>query len=629
MQKGIFVGFCLLTLSVFGQRPLSTPDTTIVLDEVILYDSDLKKWAFSGVLNHLDTLISNQNSGLASLLSENTAVRIRSYGANGIVSSSIRGANASHTQILWNGLVLNQPTTGQKDLSLLNTFLIDGLTVQSGAMSSITGDGAIGGALYFDNKLQFERKYAAQFRQFYTSYGTNELGIKSLYATNKQSLDIRAITSQSDNAYSYMDPYSFGEQKKLKHAFNKSDAYYLSYAYRFTKYLKAVIRHVDQRMFREIPPTLSENSSQAEMDNSSSISQLQLFYNKGRISSEVNAAYQQSELIYNDSLKSIFSEHKIKRYTLSENVQYEIGKGQWLRWENSIRQDEVLSDSFSVKNNLENRFATSLNYRKIYSKFTFLLGLRQEWREGKLTPSLPSFGLTYFISPKCSASYSISRSFRSPSWNDRFWRSLGNPLLKDEQGWMNNISVAWKTAYENVYMKNSLALYYGEIRNWILWQPSASDGLWRPANVSEVKQTGVEFNSSFKFRLKSLSFAFNNMFSYQLSTDHTSAGRSLSESQLIYVPMVQFNQALHSYYGAWHIYYHHHYESKRFVSTDHEYYLKPYLLAHCGIDYEYAIGDINLAIGIQVNNVFNKDYQLVKDRPMPLRHANINIKITY
>src|SRR5687768_7906432 len=71
--------------------------------------------------DHLDTtaIEIHQHEDLASLLSSQTPLFVRSYGAGTLATLGIRGGGAAHTQILWNGTPLRNPMIGLLDLSLI------------------------------------------------------------------------------------------------------------------------------------------------------------------------------------------------------------------------------------------------------------------------------------------------------------------------------------------------------------------------------------------------------------------------------------------------------------------------------------------------------------------------------
>ena len=127
MNKWMFIGVCFWTNVLVAQR-LDTLKTAhgSLLKEVLLTDNKLSDWTIGASVLHLDsTLERYKGQDLGSVLSQETHVRIRNYGA--LSSSSIRGAGAAHTQVVWNGLFLNSPMNGLYDLSLMPLFFIQNI----------------------------------------------------------------------------------------------------------------------------------------------------------------------------------------------------------------------------------------------------------------------------------------------------------------------------------------------------------------------------------------------------------------------------------------------------------------------------------------------------------------------
>jgi vitamin B12 transporter len=71
----------------------------------------------------------------------------RTGGFAGETQVRIRGAEANHTIVLIDGVVANQPGTGEFDLALLSADQIDRIEVIRGAQSGLYGSGAIGGVI--------------------------------------------------------------------------------------------------------------------------------------------------------------------------------------------------------------------------------------------------------------------------------------------------------------------------------------------------------------------------------------------------------------------------------------------------------------------------------------------------
>ena len=125
MNKCVFIGlFFWSFLSLAQEQDSLKIKETALLNEVLLTSSKLNLWALGSSVVSLDSALKqNTHTELSQLLSSSSHIRIRSYGLGGLASSSIRGAGASHTLLQWNGVTLNQSTTGQFDLTLIPTIL--------------------------------------------------------------------------------------------------------------------------------------------------------------------------------------------------------------------------------------------------------------------------------------------------------------------------------------------------------------------------------------------------------------------------------------------------------------------------------------------------------------------------
>ncbi|NBC16255.1 MAG: TonB-dependent receptor plug domain-containing protein, partial [Bacteroidetes bacterium] len=82
----------------------------------------------------------------AALLEARTGLFIKRYGAGGAATLSLRGTSASQTRILVDGLRLSDPQSGQVDLSLLPTVLLEAVEVRHGAAGG--GSGSLGGTVH-------------------------------------------------------------------------------------------------------------------------------------------------------------------------------------------------------------------------------------------------------------------------------------------------------------------------------------------------------------------------------------------------------------------------------------------------------------------------------------------------
>ena len=93
-----------------------------------------------------DILETSESRHLGALLEKEGPAFIRRYGT-GLASVSLRGAGASQTLILLDGVPFSDPQLGQVDLSLIPADLIEQVAVIHGAGSSFYGSSGMGGTI--------------------------------------------------------------------------------------------------------------------------------------------------------------------------------------------------------------------------------------------------------------------------------------------------------------------------------------------------------------------------------------------------------------------------------------------------------------------------------------------------
>jgi iron complex outermembrane receptor protein len=631
MNKWIFVGLSLWTSLLFAQNSDSLIRTQIpILKEIILSDDKLDQWAVGSSILSLDSALSySHGKDLSTLLSSSSHIRIRSYGLGGLASSSIRGAGASHTLLQWNGVALNQSTTGQFDLTLIPTFFIDELDVQSGGLSSLMGEGAIGGSIHLNNTSEFNKGIKAQVHSTIGSFGNKMFGSKLQLSNEIIAFDIRLYNKNAINNFCYKDPFSNDDLKEQEHAGFISRGIQSSLAWGINENWKSIIRYWGQNTERDIAPSISEGFSVAQQKDKSDLFLFQIQFQKDSLVWNNSISYQYSSLIYEDSIKDISSRHFTYRYKISQDVQWKLNNNQMLRFETSILVDSVRSTNLNVVANNEFRSSTALNYsKKIQNKLLIAFGTRQEVFKEHISPFLPSIAFQLSSNPNFKLEGSWSRSYKNPTWNDLYWYPGGNVDLKEELGWMTNLKISTGSVNGDLKKNIALSCYFGRINNWIIWLPNSNASYWNPSNLARVEQKGVELEANVELETLKGTFRYENLFSCQLASDlNADTNSDKKHNQIIYVPIFQANHKLSWTQKNIRVFYQHHIESKRFTTTDNSSFLNQYLLAELGFQYSAKIKSKRFNVSLQLNNLFNIDYHLVNDRPMPGRHFNLSFNI--
>ena len=120
------------------------------------HSSDNKNWAEKGVVireveilgkrpmkdigvqqTRFDSLVLKENIALsmADILTFNSSIFVKSYGRATLSTVSFRGTSASHTQVTWNGMRINNPMLGMTDFSMIPSYFIDDASLLHGTSS--------------------------------------------------------------------------------------------------------------------------------------------------------------------------------------------------------------------------------------------------------------------------------------------------------------------------------------------------------------------------------------------------------------------------------------------------------------------------------------------------------------
>ncbi len=155
LKKVVIYIVLLTSLPLQGQ--LSLRNDTILIKEVFINGSTVQQSDACYKTIRLDSaaLINYSIRTLADLISENTSIFIKTYGLGGIATPSFRGTGASHTQIAWNSINLNNPMIGQFDLSLIPAGFIDDVKIYYGGGSMSVNSSGIGGMINMETKPEW------------------------------------------------------------------------------------------------------------------------------------------------------------------------------------------------------------------------------------------------------------------------------------------------------------------------------------------------------------------------------------------------------------------------------------------------------------------------------------------
>jgi iron complex outermembrane receptor protein len=570
-----------------------------------------------------------QSGTLTDMLGQNGMLFLKSYGGGNLSTTTIRGASASQTPVMWNGINLQSPTNGNVDLSLMPAILCDYVSVQNGGGSAGWGSGAIGGVIQTGNAAEFGKGYRVHYAGLAGSFGQLENGLKLGYSNERFSANVRAYRQTAQNNFTYRNSAWSGLPKDtITNSDFLQEGIYGEFAARSkSDQHHLYVRGWYQNSDRGIPPTMLESASTTRQKDEFFRGMIDFRISKEKYFVQLKSAiYTEFMDFYPGYNQPNSLTHSIsfvneadllyrfnKKVSVSTGVNYTRSKADVTQYVPVTTQDRA-----SV-------FA-GINFLA-FENLDFALTLRDELVTGKFTPLVGSFGVEWWKYKFLTLRTSISRNYRIPTFNDLYWVPGGNRDLLPEDSWNEDLSADVHFDWKKIKFSYIVTAYNRNTENWILWQPGP--GYWSPVNLLSVWSRGVEHRLKVKWTKNKFNITFLGGYDYVRATNEKSkAVNDVSVGkQLMYLPANHFFGMIQFTYHNFYLAYNHQYNGLRFTATDHSTYLPAFDIASLTVGQRIDKKNSYCDIFFRINNLFDKEYQAIAWRPMPGRNFQLGVTI--
>lgn len=635
----VIVSFFVLvscSIKIFAQEnsTVQLPDT-ILLDEVVKY-GDCSKYQAGAKIETINAIqISNvQAGGIDQLLMRYTPIYVKAD-AGGLSSVHIRGTSSSHSNIMFGGININSLTLGDCNLSNVTSFLFDELHIQYGSSATMNGSGAIGGAIYLDEKHLWTKgtKLAAKYSM--GSFGEQSYGLKLHLGNGKWESATKFLKFTSNNNFSFINTATgdvehkggipdvqegakidnFNIIQQINYLFGPNESFKSSFWYADSWH--QVQLNMQENHVHKTPKELNDNNFRSWVEYKNGNRNLK--YN-------ISAGYVHDKQIYDADMSQKI---QTDRGIIDANVWQKLFEK--LDYRTGAKFMHVVPDVYSYSDtvipyeqHLELYFAT--NYQPVEG-LRFSANFRQQFVSNYDVPFTPALGAEYSVLRNSShhilAKLNVSKHYRVPTLNDRFWGNQGNIDLKPEDGVGLDMGATYRWNDDIGQSLNLQAnLFYIDIENWIEWR---NKGTWIPVSLGRVISKGIEFHGDAKLKWgRSFSeFLLNYTFN---PAEKIETGKPTQ--QLIYIPMHMANASYSFQYEKFRAFIDGSFTGSRFNNyaaseSSRRDDLDPYFLANCGLAYQLSIMEQMFSLSFSANNIFNVDYQNQKYYAMP----GINFKL--
>ena len=621
---------------IIYMEPLSTTDPITVVREA----TSGQALALPSRISRLQLKADWQDgrSNLAMVMAYQSGVFIKSYGGAGQLQTiGLRGMGAEQTQVLLDGIPVNNLQLGSVDLGQFDLFSMDKAEVYRGGSAMFGGSGAIGGTINL-HPARLENRFGYRLAASLASFGYKEFGL---------SLQIPVAGFKQNASYlrqSGVNDYNAdldGATIQLQNRDFSRQIIQYNAEYSANQHIRAgVLLHSIDNEAGAPKATLSANAEEANrarLKDNRTLLQLYAVF-KGEKGQVTARGFVRNEWMkYRDPALVIGGSELDSRHFNHESGA--IIRGRYLPVSRILINGgleaswQEIQSSEAGMHTRKRMAAFVLADWQVYSSPDFLsawhlnASLRAESYSDYNVLLLPGIGLSYHKGV-FKAYASAGKNYRAPSFNDLYWQPGGNPHLLPEH------SINWEAGigYENlladvIHIKAEAAYYTNKVTNLIKWLPVHQ--IWTPQNIGEVLSKGVELDIT----LRSADERHALQLKYTRGTSRKNkaefAGDQTVGNQLPYLPDEQFTLILHSGLASFNAGIEGSYISFRYKTLQNDAWqiLPSAAVWRMWFSYGTRVFNQSLTLLVRIENLFDTNYQIMPGYPMPPRHYGLRVEL--
>jgi vitamin B12 transporter len=578
------------------------------------------------------TLRAFRFQNMSELLAMNSPIALKNYGPGQLTSASFRGTSASHTAVLWNGLNINSMTLGQTDFSTVPVAAFDRMSIQYGSAASIVGSDAVGGSVLLNSgkpAAGFDITVGGQMESFYN----HQMQLSTRYNLSpNQSTGFSGKTSFYNSRMNNHFPYT------------KRRGYMMLPSETFQKGI------VQDLFFK--PNHNQQLSAHIWLTNNALTVNPDLFTGRERTNATA----------YRTMIRYEIGDWAIRTSWIRDILDFGVG--------DYADEDHAVTDKFTTR--VEKSFLFNLWNMKMYTvagaewsgykatitgygespitesrqdlfllnrvqatdRWVISLNLRQAFTTGYNPPFTPSVGTEYQLVKNKShvlrIKGSVGRSYRVPTLNERYWKTLGNLEIRPEAGINKEVGIEeeWKLNGHHS-LTASVSAYHNRIRNWTYWNPSKS---YHVENLMQVLAQGIETQLGWRYTSGNWHAGWKAAYALTRSTQEKAYdvySKDVIGKQLTYVPIHSGNVNAYLAYKKVRMSVQSMLASKRFNTTDNSTALAGYGVANVLAETTFTNRRFDAQVQGRVNNLTNSFYVSVTNNAMPGRSFAVSLILRY
>ena len=221
------------------------------------------------------------------------------------------------------------------------------------------------------------------------------------------------------------------------------------------------------------------------------------------------------------------------------------------------------------------------------------------------------------------------RIFRMPTLNDLYYTFIGNIDLEPEYTNQYNLGLTYAKEWGDRWLRRlevQADVYYNEVENKIVAMPTSNFFRWTMVNLGKVEIRGIDLALQTAWQWgKNWYLTGRVNYTYQKAQDFTDPTDAYYGGQIPYIPWHSGSAVLNLNWREWEMNYSFIYTGERYSSRANipVNYVLPWYTSDFSVSRTQHWGKGDLKLTLEVNNLFNQQYEVVICYPMP----GINFKV--
>ena len=245
----------------------------------------------------------------------------------------------------------------------------------------------------------------------------------------------------------------------------------------------------------------------------------------------------------------------------------------------------------------------------------------------------PALGASFDLTKTLHLRFFYKNIFRMPTFNDLYYREVGNVNLNPEKTHQWNLGLVLKEAHlaaGRVTISTTLDGYFNIVKDKIVAFPSRNLFSWTMLNYGKVFVAGAELNTFWQYRITSrYILRLNGNVTYQKAIDRTDPGSKTYNHQIPYTPLWSGSASL-SLQTPWIT------VTYALIGCDKRYSLSQNIPANevpgyvdqsITLSHNFNIRKSTLGLKLELLNIANKHYEIIRNYPM--QGFGLRFKVNY